>query len=299
MNLRRRLLPLLFVAAAQFAVADEKSYFDVVGKLFGSVESPRVIRDFCATHSPDNALEIARLYDDWRFRNADLLDAVEIQVAHADVRLMHQPPPADAESIDKVRTIMSTKLEEAMQEKSPEWIVQFCSAYPKLIEKKDEEAKTSIRQLLSTAEAAYKELTASQMPAFSEASDAAATLASEPRLKEWMEGEFAAFWKRNLESIVPPCVQAIPESTSVSARLVVDLHSAPAPLRIGDESPTPFSTCVSARMQSLAWPAAPGELRYLPITIDAHAPSLDPKAADDVISNITPSNKSLERTREK
>ena len=158
MNPRRRHAPFAFLIAAQLALASGKSYMDLVGELFGSVESPSLIRDFCATRSPGTASENARLYDEWRSRHLDLLEAVAIQVAHADVRLAHQNPPADAESFAQIRSNMKAKIEESMRQKSPEWIVQFCSTYPKFIEKKDEEAKTSISQLLSIVEKADKDL---------------------------------------------------------------------------------------------------------------------------------------------
>jgi hypothetical protein len=158
MNLQRLLVPVLFAVAPQLAFASEKTYINMVGKLFGSIESPRVIRDFCAAHSPDNAAENARLYDEWALRNRDLLDTVAIHVAHADVRLKHHEPRGDVESFEQIRTNMRNKLEEEMQPKSAEWIVKFCSFYPKLIEHKDDEVRSSIRQLLSTIEEAYREL---------------------------------------------------------------------------------------------------------------------------------------------
>jgi hypothetical protein len=144
--------------AAPFALADEKSYIDLVGGLFGSVESPRVIRDFCATHSPGNAAENAKLYDDWRLQHIELLDAVAAQVARADALLKNHKPPSDVESFDQIRINMRNRLEEEMKQKSPDWIVQFCSAYPRLIEAKHEAANTSIPQRLSIIEAAGKEL---------------------------------------------------------------------------------------------------------------------------------------------
>jgi hypothetical protein len=160
MNLQRRLVLLLIAVTPQLAPASEKTYIDMVGKLFGSIESPRVIRDFCAAHSPGTAGENARLYDDWALRNRDLLNAAAVQVAHADARLKHHEPRGDVESFDQIRTNMRNKLEEELQLRSAEWIVKFCSVYPKLIENKDEEVRSSIRPLLSTIEEADKKLAA-------------------------------------------------------------------------------------------------------------------------------------------
>ena len=158
MKLQRRIAPFSLLILVPLALASGNSYLDLVGQLFGSVESPRLIRDFCATRSPDTASGNAKLYDDWQSRHAELLEGVAIQVAHADVRLRRQNPPTDARSFDEIRANMKVKLEETLQQNSPEWISQFCTMYPKYIEKKDEEARTTIKQLLSTVEAEDKEL---------------------------------------------------------------------------------------------------------------------------------------------
>ncbi len=158
MKLPRRIAPLVLCFLAQLSLASGKSYMDLVGQLFGFVESPKLIRDFCATRSPETASQNARLYDEWRSRNSKLIDAVAIQVAHADIRLARQNPPADAKSFEQIRGNMKAKLEETLQQNTPEWIDKVCAVYPKLIEKKDEEAGTSIQQLLSPVEAADKEL---------------------------------------------------------------------------------------------------------------------------------------------
>ena len=158
MKFSRQIAPLALLVLAQLALASGKSYMDLVGQLFGFVESPQLVRDFCATRSPQTASRNARLYDEWRSRNSKLLDAVATQVAHAEIRLARQNPPADAKSFDEIRGNMKTKLEDTLQQQTPEWIDGFCAAYPKLIEKKDEEAKTSIQELLSVVEEADKEL---------------------------------------------------------------------------------------------------------------------------------------------
>jgi hypothetical protein len=158
MKLRRRIAPFSLLILCPLALASGKSYLYLVGQLFGSAETPRLIRDFCATRSPDTASENAKLYDDWQFRHAELLAGIAIQVAHADVRLRRQNPPADVQSFGEIRANMKAKLEETLQQNSPGRISQFCTMYPKYIEKKDEEARTTIKQLLSTVEAADKEL---------------------------------------------------------------------------------------------------------------------------------------------
>jgi len=163
-NLQRHIVLLSLLSVAQPAQPSGSSYMDLVGQLFGSVESPRLIRDFCAARSPGTASENARLYDEWRSRHLELLEAVAIQVAHAEVRLTQQNPPVEAKSFDQIRSNMAAQLDASMKERSPEWIVQFCRTYPRFMEKKDEEARTSIQQLLSTVEQADKELASRSKP---------------------------------------------------------------------------------------------------------------------------------------
>lgn len=149
---------LSLLVAAQVAVASGESYEQLVGKLHGDVESPRLIRDFCATRSPDTAAANAKLYDEWRSRHSQLLADVDVQLDHAGKRVFHKSPPSDPQSYDEIRENMKAKLEETFKDKPSEWIVKFCSAYPKYMEKKDEEARTSLRQQLSKIEEADKEL---------------------------------------------------------------------------------------------------------------------------------------------
>jgi hypothetical protein len=155
---------LAYAWSAPIVLAADRTYLDMAGKLFGSVESPRLILDYCAKNSPNTATANARVYEEWSLQNRDFLDAVEIQIARADARLQRQDPPADAQSFEQIRTNLKTRLEQEMQVNSPEWIERFCSVYPKLIESKHEDARTTLRQLLATIEQADRELAAREQP---------------------------------------------------------------------------------------------------------------------------------------
>jgi hypothetical protein len=147
MSLKRFTVFFSLFATAQVAVGSGKHYLTLVGELFGAVESPRLIRDFCEVASPSTAKANARLYEEWRSRHKDLLDAVAVQVAHADARLKKQSPPADAESFDQMRSNMKNNLEEILRPQTSEEMMAFCKMYPQFLEKKDAEAATSIREL--------------------------------------------------------------------------------------------------------------------------------------------------------
>jgi hypothetical protein len=147
----------VFGSGAVFAAG--KSYMTLVGELMGAVESPRLIRDSCATHFPSSANDNARLYDAWKSRHKALLDSVAEQVRRANVRLKKQGAPGGDEPARAMVEALGRALEQSLSEMTPDQIAQFCGQYPKLIEKKDAEATSSIPKLLSVVEYADKELT--------------------------------------------------------------------------------------------------------------------------------------------
>jgi hypothetical protein len=136
------------------------------------------------------------------------------------------------------------------------------------------------------------------MPKYEEALAKASGLSDDALVKEWGEKVGGLFAAKHFDASILKCAHFIPESTSLTAHLVVDANGSSPPTRIADEMPTPFSSCLKGELQTLAWPKAPASLRYLPIEIKGHysGASAD-KPADDVIIDVAPANKSLERTR--
>jgi hypothetical protein len=138
---------------------------------------------------------------------------------------------------------------------------------------------------------------ATEMPNYDKAVAKAEALTDDATVKEWGENVGGPFIERNLDSIVSKCVKFVPESSSISARLVVDAKGSPPPTQVADVAPTPFSGCLRAEFQALAWPKAPRAIRFLPIEISGHNPgTAAERAADDFIISITSSKESLERT---
>jgi hypothetical protein len=150
---------LLTVLGAGTAIAAGKPYMTLVGELLGAVESPRLIRDFCATRSPSSAHENSRLYDAWKLRHADLLAAVADQVARANVRLKKQGAPGGDEPINAMLAALERALEQSLSAMTTDQVVQVCGQYSKVIEDKDLEA-TSIPKLLSIVKHADEVLSA-------------------------------------------------------------------------------------------------------------------------------------------
>jgi hypothetical protein len=119
-----------------------------------------------------------------------------------------------------------------------------------------------------------------------------------PEVKDWMNGVFTPFAGQHFETMVTACAEALVEG-STTTRFVIDVQAAPERVAVQDEAPTPFSKCLKAKLEALTWPKPPVGLHYLPIAINANKPKDGPQNADDVIISITPSNNSLERTRER
>jgi hypothetical protein len=159
MTTRVRTMLLLAVTGLTAASAAGKSYMTLVGELIGAVEGPRLTRDSCAVHVPSTADENARLYEVWRMRHKDLLDAVAEQVARANVRLKKQGAPGGDETIKGLIETASQRIEQTMSAVTPDQAAEFCGHYSEYLERKDSEATTSMKDLLSLVEHVDKELT--------------------------------------------------------------------------------------------------------------------------------------------
>jgi hypothetical protein len=136
-------------------------------------------------------------------------------------------------------------------------------------------------------------------PTYDEAVKLSESIVHDAHAKQWIEGALAPFSDQHLDfkAMIQACVEMLGEG-STSVRFVVDVQAAPNSVVIYDDAPTPFSGCIKSKLEALKWPSAPENIRYLPIEINVHKPK-DEVNADDVITNVTPSNKSLERTHER
>lgn len=155
-RLRHFLLALSLVSGA--ALAEGKSYMALVGELLGSVETPRIVRDVCATRSPATADTNAHLYEDWKARHKELLDAIDEQIARATVRLKKQGANDGEPSMQEMVMAIQGVLEGQLDGMSKSQVQEICGRYPDLIKKKDAEASTSIQNLLEVVANADKVL---------------------------------------------------------------------------------------------------------------------------------------------
>jgi hypothetical protein len=116
--------------------------------------------------------------------------------------------------------------------------------------------------------AAIAPAAAQQPPSYAEASAEVARRANDPGVQEWIEGVGKPFWNQHLQSVFSPCLQDLPENTSLSVRLLVEVGEGGKPLRYIDDAPTALSTCVKQQLQTIEWPKPPIELRYFPIELN-------------------------------
>jgi hypothetical protein len=158
MHIVVRSVLLVLVLGSSVAVSAGQSYMTLVGELMGAVESPRAVRDFCTMRSPATAAKNARLYADWKERHKALLDSIDEQIAHANVRLKKQGAPGGDNPAEFMLMSVRSVLEERLDGMSKSQVKDFCGNYSAMIKSKDEEASTSIPRLLEVVTHADKVL---------------------------------------------------------------------------------------------------------------------------------------------
>jgi hypothetical protein len=123
-----------------------------------------------------------------------------------------------------------------------------------------------------------------RIPTYDQASAALQKQIPESAQQNWADDELASLFGGALDDAMEACLSAGVQAPNTVARLVIDSETG----RIGDEAPTAFSSCLSARLQSWTWPKSPHGLRYLPIevsmTVKDDEP--DPDAAERLIDSV-------------
>jgi len=133
---------------------------------------------------------------------------------------------------------------------------------------------------------------AGEPPSYSEAVDQNNRLELTPELTKFAESTIQPLLN-SLQPGIRDCAASRSIPVGYVARFVVDL--AQKPVRIYDEAPTEFSSCVRARMEQLKWPPPTLGVRYIPFELKGIKHEDDKKPAAHL--TIPPSNTSLERTR--
>jgi hypothetical protein len=136
---------------------------------------------------------------------------------------------------------------------------------------------------------------AADAPTFDEVVARTQAYATDPEFMSWASETLKPFVERNFESSVSPCLSLL-EGREVALRFVVEVRERDSLIHVQENPELRLSACISNYLRGLKWPVPPTSARYLPLTLNLRSPTLP---ADSVINELAPSNKSLERTRER
>jgi hypothetical protein len=136
---------------------------------------------------------------------------------------------------------------------------------------------------------------------YQEAATAAETQAQDPAVAGWAQEALAPLFDKEYKALLESCFKSVSETEPTSARIVVILGPDGVAITSDPEGSELFTNCIANGLRSWNWPSPPKGAIYIPLTLNIRPP--DPadanKAADEIIRDLSPSNKSLERTRER
>ena len=142
----RLLGALLLALVSARAVADGQSYMSLVGELYGAVEFPRMLRDYCGAAQPDTKDQVAAQYESWADRNSAFLKRAREQFARADLRLKDE-----GASLAQAEGALQLQFDSV----GP---ARVCGTFAALLKAKEEQFGGEIGRLLEEVEFADAEL---------------------------------------------------------------------------------------------------------------------------------------------
>lgn len=158
MPTRRVAVQALSVALALMTfdcVAEGKSYFMLVGELVGIVDTPRHLRDACASRLPETRQHVHVAYAAWRDRHSALLARVDNQISRADARARRQGSSFTPTSFGEAG---AQRMHEQMRGVDLEQARFICSQYETLLQEKEEAMAGTVPTRLAAIEAADQQL---------------------------------------------------------------------------------------------------------------------------------------------
>lgn len=136
---------------------------------------------------------------------------------------------------------------------------------------------------------------AADAPTYDEAVAETQVYATDPAFITWVSGTLKPFIESHFDTSVSPCLIHL-EGRAIAVRFVVEVGSRIARVHMQQNAERRLSECLSDHLRGLNWPMPPSGARYLPLTLNLQSPS---RTTDEVISDLTPFNTSLERTRDR
>lgn len=142
------LLLLVITVLSDSAFAAPRAYMDIAGALLGKLESPGVIRDYCAAKLPQARDEYRLLHENWIERNETTIVAVREALRRADGYLRQHKIASKYRSMDEVLESVTREVNGYLARKPLDQAIKFCEQFPVWLIHKDEEFKTEIPRLL-------------------------------------------------------------------------------------------------------------------------------------------------------
>ena len=150
MNSAHRLL-LALVAIFLPGIATGATYMHIVGELAGKALAPMIVMEYCSAKHPSRTAEYEQLYTEWRERHSPVLEAIDEQIRHADIRLLRQGAPGGDSPVQAAIKSIRDSLRRQFELFTPEQAELLCNNYPAFLESKDRDFETAIPSLLSEA----------------------------------------------------------------------------------------------------------------------------------------------------
>jgi len=140
----------------------------------------------------------------------------------------------------------------------------------------------------------------SSLLTYQEAVAAAETQSQDPAVIGWAKEALAPLFETEFKGLLETCVKSVSEIEPTAARLVVILRKGEVTITIDPEGSGSFSRCFADGLQKWHWPTPPTSVVYVPLALNLRPkdPAESEKEAEQIIRDLTPSNKSLERSRE-
>ena len=135
---------------------------------------------------------------------------------------------------------------------------------------------------------------------YREAESAAAAQVSEASLVKWGQENLSPIFEENFRSLLETCMRVASDAEPNAVRLVVILNHETVSIAIDPEGSMGISECIARELKMWNWPTPPS-IVYLPLKLNTRPPDSKDveREADHILEGISPSNKSLERTRER
>ena len=108
--------------------------------LFGTIETPRMLRDMCVAHSPDTADAMSVAYASWEVRRGSLIDSAKALLEARREQLsplLNKTTEGQISDLDGVTAFLEREMQRNAEARGDEYMDQVCSTYPQFLESID------------------------------------------------------------------------------------------------------------------------------------------------------------------